>query len=958
MEVGRALQASSPTTRLLHTLVALFGAIILGYVAVRMQLVVPGNGDLRGAGFFVGKVAFPLLVFRMVATTSLGTTDPGTIIACTLGKAVVFVATFLFTFFAYQAKRSTGQRILSATIFAFFTVASNDFAVAFPVVNALYDPSITMGIYIAANALVGVVLFMPITMVLLAIGENMLDVEDDSEAAEEEQAQEAQHGVSDGLPPEDRAPKGDELLPPTRAPAEKAIQDTRDVLEVEGVRELLQVVVLSRSRSRGKREASVMTDSLDKRAAGFCCGRNVGCGYSDVELVEVDFEASARLPQDSQPKRRSMAEQLRVHQEAARARSRDEAPAPKGVRVVEAPEKEESESGILPFGICRGEGNFDISETSQPCGETGEAPSGLKEDCCSKLQSVLKIAWGILTNPIIVWTLISIAFRLLFGWTLQKDGSLPSPLFEIIGLFVGPFGMMALFLTGTALRSAKLAFWPIGLVVMKVIVCAYVSAMFGQVLAGGENSELLQVHRDFTLFYGCIPSSSSPLIFAQQYDPASAEIMATSVLFGMVLGGPVMFTMAVFLDPKAASRDMAGTIQSVQINVGYLSLAAGFIYFALFLLLGKEFCQQCSSKRLLVITGFTLLITQILMLLMTPSVVGNGPCLSYLENPWSIWGLAVCFFQNSARLMKLLLFFCMVFLWPAGNQQQPPPPPGSPPPRVGPWGIAFIAAGICFVLAIIPTVLVSPSTVNELCAGVMPSVGLRGETLQRVADLVWSVVLLLIVSLISVKGILSSGGEKETADGQAPEQGQQTRVSCSACEVPQDVDSECGSEPPVPVMNWACALPSMQVKVLNSVLGLKVLIQVVNEVKSLASDGNGSQVTGGFAQMLALENLLEHGSVLIFLGALFTDDHFALHISNSLTSLWPLLFQPNEDLPPPAGLDMADLEPVARVTTGGKRKSMARYSMAVQARASRRSMAVVDPGPSRRSIAEAANRSL
>ena len=47
--------------------------------------------------------------------------------------------------------RSRGQRILSASVFAFFAVASDDFAIGFPVIDALYV-DLDMGIYITGNA--------------------------------------------------------------------------------------------------------------------------------------------------------------------------------------------------------------------------------------------------------------------------------------------------------------------------------------------------------------------------------------------------------------------------------------------------------------------------------------------------------------------------------------------------------------------------------------------------------------------------------------------------------------------------------------------------------------------------------------------------------------------------------------------------------------------------------------
>merc|ERR1712224_179716 len=69
--------------------------------------------------------------------------------------------------------RSQGQRILTAAVFGFFTVASNDFAIGFPVIVALYGEDSNTTIYIAANALISAIFFQPLTMTLLEVGKSI-----------------------------------------------------------------------------------------------------------------------------------------------------------------------------------------------------------------------------------------------------------------------------------------------------------------------------------------------------------------------------------------------------------------------------------------------------------------------------------------------------------------------------------------------------------------------------------------------------------------------------------------------------------------------------------------------------------------------------------------------------------------------------------------------------------------
>ena len=90
-------------------------------------------------GFFIGSLVFPLLIFNTVATAELHSVNYGIIMACSLGKVAVMVLTWLLAYATYRPRRSAGQRILTASVFAFFAVASNDFAIGFPVIEALYD---------------------------------------------------------------------------------------------------------------------------------------------------------------------------------------------------------------------------------------------------------------------------------------------------------------------------------------------------------------------------------------------------------------------------------------------------------------------------------------------------------------------------------------------------------------------------------------------------------------------------------------------------------------------------------------------------------------------------------------------------------------------------------------------------------------------------------------------------
>jgi hypothetical protein len=327
--------------------------------------------------FFLGNVAFPLLIFDTVATANLGSIDFGVILACSAAKLVVYWGTWIVTFFMFKPFEATGQRVLTATVFSFFSIAGDDFATGFPVIDALYGSSMT--VYIAANSLVGSFLFVPMTLIMFQIGK--------------------------GLRQRVEAP--DEELPPKRG---------------------------------------------------------------------------------------------------------------------------------------------------------------------QMLRSILR---NIMTNPVIIMTICGLIFQLVFGSLLVLDASgtklqLPEPLASVIALWTGPFPMLALLSTGLSMTSAKLKFWPMVLVLLKLIVCAYLSYAFGLLFIYKEPMKMLH---DFTFFYGSIPTSSAPLLFAAAFDPSVVEIIASAVLFGYILAGPNMFVMALFLSRE--DDNMITTLQGVQSITGILSAICG-----------------------------------------------------------------------------------------------------------------------------------------------------------------------------------------------------------------------------------------------------------------------------------------------------------------------------------------------------------------------------------------------
>jgi len=405
---------------LLQVLVQTISALALGYLCVRYGAIDVQRGDMQAIQFFIGRIALPLLVFRIVATSSIGSVDLGVVAACSLGKVAVYILTFGMTFCAYRSKDPFGRRILTSAVFGFFTTASNDLAIGFPVINAIYGDD--MAVYLAANVLVFQTLIQPLAMVMFEIG----------------------HALSQGS----ERPSGDDL---------------RD-------------------------------------------------------------------------QRRTM---------------------------------------------------------------------------------VLKLARSIALNPIMLATALGAVYSCCLSWTLVRDGAnkmhLPEPIGGIIELWTSPFTMMFLFLNGTSLRSASIALWPAVLVLMKVVVCAYISYGLSHVFVNPDNPKA-QALRDFTFFYGTIPAGGAPLIYSQLFD-CGVEVIAASSILCLILAGPIEFMTALFLGTANAPVNYQDVRAVLHACAQASALCSGT--FVLFMVLG--WWGGSFASRAIGVFGVVTLIYELWTLLMMSS---------------------------------------------------------------------------------------------------------------------------------------------------------------------------------------------------------------------------------------------------------------------------------------------------------------------------------------------------
>ncbi|CAJ1393640.1 unnamed protein product [Effrenium voratum] len=653
---------ADPALRLFHALLVTMLAILAGFICVRLEFVRPEKGELKGLAFFIGAISFPLLIFNTVATAEIAALDVAVIGACSLGKVVVMALTWCLSFVAYQPKRCRGQRVLTASVFAFFAVASDDFAIGFPVIEALYGEQMDMSIYITGNALVGSLFFVPLTMIAFAIG-----------------------------------------------------------------------------------------GALKHKETG--------------------------------------------------------------------PE---------------------VSESVE------EGADGSSEMTCLRLMR--STCYDLGTNPVLVMTCAGLAFNLIFGSKLvESDGhlKLPSPFSNFVELFTAPFGMCALLLTGASLRSPQVSVWALGLVLMKVVVCAYLSYAFGSWLSAGKEDAELKA--DFTFFYGALPTGSPPLVFAAAFDPASCELVATAVLFGLILSGPIMFVTAYSLSSRsleAATRllqEIQGSADAVSLFCGVGLLAC----VALALFARPTWVARSAATAQLAVYGLVLTAYAAVSLAVNP-LVAPETCRAYNQGEATARMFAFAWLQNSASTL-LLSLECLLVCSGTGFLGR----------RLrARWGLAL--AAVCGVAALAPAIWATPNTVNEICG--------REEVVGEglLLNVAWSCLQLLLALVLALGGLarhraaLRARRALEALGGAANEAGE------VILEKPQNL-----------VPRGAC----LAVTLLNVV---KLLTQVVNAGQ--VSMGNRNR--GSFAAMLLLEASLEHGQLVVLLAALMFDASFASSIREALGAMW------------------------------------------------------------------------
>ncbi|XP_018398863.1 PREDICTED: integral membrane protein GPR155 [Cyphomyrmex costatus] len=164
-----AKTVDEPTDNLYLALIQCFGIILCGYIAGRFGMITKTGAN--GLNTFVGTFALPSLIFMSLAKLHFTLVNWKFLLAVLFAKSSVFI-TVLMVSSVTQKPSNPGR----AALFAIFTTQSNDFAIGYPMIHALYGrthPEYAAYLYLMAP--ISLAILNPIGFILLEIGKRRVE---------------------------------------------------------------------------------------------------------------------------------------------------------------------------------------------------------------------------------------------------------------------------------------------------------------------------------------------------------------------------------------------------------------------------------------------------------------------------------------------------------------------------------------------------------------------------------------------------------------------------------------------------------------------------------------------------------------------------------------------------------------------------------------------------------------
>lgn len=150
-------------------LIECFAVILCGYVAGRLNII--SATEAKGLNTFVGTFALPSLIFMSMATLNLSSVNWQFLLAVLLAKASIFITVLVITLLVTRPVDMS-----KSGLFAIFCTQSNDFALGFPIVAALYSkshPAYPSYLYLMAP--ISLVILNPIAFLFMELGKRRTD---------------------------------------------------------------------------------------------------------------------------------------------------------------------------------------------------------------------------------------------------------------------------------------------------------------------------------------------------------------------------------------------------------------------------------------------------------------------------------------------------------------------------------------------------------------------------------------------------------------------------------------------------------------------------------------------------------------------------------------------------------------------------------------------------------------
>ncbi|XP_058472121.1 integral membrane protein GPR155 [Solea solea] len=141
------LPSAMSIDKLFPALLECFGIILCGYIAGRTNIIT--SNQAKGLGNFVSKFALPALLFKNMVLLDFGNVIWPFLWSILIAKVSVFFLVCVLTLIV----ASPENRYSKAGLFSIFATQSNDFALGYPIVEALYQnthPEYLQYIYLVA----------------------------------------------------------------------------------------------------------------------------------------------------------------------------------------------------------------------------------------------------------------------------------------------------------------------------------------------------------------------------------------------------------------------------------------------------------------------------------------------------------------------------------------------------------------------------------------------------------------------------------------------------------------------------------------------------------------------------------------------------------------------------------------------------------------------------------------